>query len=136
MHMQLPSGRGVSMSFLLSLIHLNHAALPLDSAAHRAAVTGRQSDGRQQPERDTQACSRRNKCTILEPPELAVQKSLCKRTRAPCVALSTRVHPPYPFTARSTRARQPAERTHVKGRPDSLPLLASVALSLSRRAAP
>ncbi|KAH8642846.1 hypothetical protein IG631_00309 [Alternaria alternata] len=86
--MQLPSGRG------LSLIHLNHAAC--DSAAHRAAVTWGESDACQHREGDTQACSRRDKCSSLEAPERQVQRATCKTVqadpRAVCVASRLSLH--------------------------------------------
>ena len=109
--MQLPSGRG------LSLIHLNHAAC--DSAAHRAAVTWGESDACQHREGDTQACSRRDKCSSLEAPERQVQRATCKTVqadpRAVCVwrldcrstvAIHCSLH---------TRSSARSERTHVKG---------------------
>lgn len=104
----------------MSLIHLNHAAC--DSAAHRAAVTWGESDACQRREGDTQACSRRDKCSSLEAPEGAMQRAMCTMVqadpRAVCVARSLPGHS-CPFTAalaaRSTRARQLAERTLVQG---------------------
>jgi hypothetical protein len=86
------------------------------SAAHRAPVTGGESHACQPREGDTQACSRRDKCSSLEAPELAVQSAMCETVQADprAVRVASRVlmHS-CPFTAAHCplHKRSSAQRT-------------------------